>query len=48
MANMTTRKQQLKMNVPMPAGYRVRLKPSEEQLAGAVQFGVDFAKAMKA
>ena len=46
--NLTARMQQLKMNVPMPAGYRVRLKPSEEQLAGAVQFGVDFAKAMKA
>lgn len=47
-ANLTARMQQLKMNVPMPAGYRVRLKPSEEQLAGAVQFGVDFAKAVKA
>ena len=40
--------QQLKFNVPLPEGYRVRLRPSEAQLDGAEAFGVAFAKAMKA
>lgn len=46
--NLTARMQQLKFNVPLPEGYRVRLRPSEAQLDGAEAFGVAFAKAMKA
>ena len=43
--NLTARMEQLKLNVPMP-GIRIRLKPSEDQLAEAKQFGVAFAKAI--
>ncbi len=43
--NIASRLDQLHMNLPLPS-LRVRLKPSEEDLAEAQKFGRDFAKAM--
>ncbi len=43
--NITTRLQDLRFNLPLP-GMRVRLKPTEDQLAQAQKFGEDFAKEM--
>ncbi len=44
--NITTRLEQLRMNLPLP-GIRVRLKPSADDLAAAQKFGEDFAAAMQ-
>lgn len=43
--NLEARLQTMKFAVPVP-GYRVRLKPNEEQLAGAREFGRRFAGAL--
>ncbi|MGI6175006.1 MAG: FAD-dependent oxidoreductase [Christensenellales bacterium] len=43
--NLLTRMQQLKLNIPLE-GLTVKLKPSQEQLEEAHQYGVDFANAI--
>lgn len=43
--NITSRLEQLRMNIPLP-GLRVRLKPTEEDLAEAQKYGEDFAREM--
>jgi flavorubredoxin/NADPH-dependent 2,4-dienoyl-CoA reductase/sulfur reductase-like enzyme/rubredoxin len=43
--NLLVRMKQLKMNLPLE-GLRVKLKPNEEELAQAVAFGGEFAKAI--
>lgn len=43
--NLSARMEQLKLKLPVP-GYRVRLKPSPEQLEGARAFGREFAEAV--
>lgn len=45
--NIHSRFEQLRMNIPLP-GFRVRLKPTEEDLKDAFEFGEDFAHAMLA
>lgn len=45
--NLLARMAQLKFHLPAD-GYRVRLKPSEEQLAGAHKYGHDFGRALLA
>lgn len=44
--NITTRLEQLRMNLPLP-GLRVRLKPTKDDLEAAHKFGEDFAQAMQ-
>ncbi|MDL2219457.1 FprA family A-type flavoprotein [Ruminococcaceae bacterium OttesenSCG-928-O06] len=44
--NLAARMNQLHMTLPLPE-MRVRLKPTEEDLAAAVKFGQDFAAAVK-
>ena len=43
--NMLSRMQALKLQTPV-GGYKVQLKPSDEQLAGALEYGKQFADAM--
>lgn len=43
--NITTRLEQLRMNLPLP-GLRIKFKPSEKELAEAEKFGADFAAAL--
>jgi flavorubredoxin len=43
--NLLARMKLLKLNLPLP-GLRVRLKPTEDDMKYAYQYGVDFAKAM--
>lgn len=43
--NITARLEQLRMKMPLP-GIRVRLKPTDEDLANARKFGEDFAAAL--
>ena len=44
--NLTARMQQLRLSLPLE-GMRVRFCPTQEDLAAAVQFGRDFAKAVR-
>ena len=41
--NITSRLEQLRMNIPLP-GIRVRLKPTEEDFLDAFKYGEDFAR----
>lgn len=43
--NLMERMKQLKLKMPLP-GLRVQLKPSQEELENAYQYGAEFAKAM--
>ena len=46
MVALTARMQQLRLSLPLE-GMRVRFCPTQEDLAAAVQFGRDFAKAVR-
>lgn len=43
--NLVERMRSLKLNIPVP-GMRVKLKPTEEDLKNAVEFGSEFAAAV--